>query len=145
MTTTNTTPTAAEQQIIDLMEQGFVTAFALVKETGKTPAAIRSILNRMRHRGLIEGSLQAPALVAPAAPAPVEASVHVMRDKARWVVRTRTAGADVFTADSLRAGAMAKAEHEARKLGLPGYTLANRNGRLVTYTFDGDKVRKTVA
>jgi len=143
MTTLNNTPapTQNEALILGLLAEGTATVAGMVAETGKTAAAIRSVLNRMTHKGLIMGGSTAPALPAapkPAFPAPI---INVRHQNKEWLVAVEGA---VFTGTIARTRpeALELAVSKARNLNLGHFTLVNKLGRTVSYTIKGDKAVK---
>ena len=132
MTTLNNTPAPTQNEALIL---------GLLAETGKTAAAIRSVLNRMTHKGLIMGGSTAPALPAalkPAFPAPI---INVRHQNNEWLVAVEGA---VFsgTIARTRPEALELVVSKARNLNLGHFTLVNKLGRMVSYTIKGDKAVK---
>ena len=149
MTNLNTAPTANETQFLGYVANSLSVGDMIVV-SGKTPAAVRSVLNRMTHKGLITGGSTAPALpivVAPAtpaaaAPAPAPRQVLVTYQNGKeWLVALHgeTFRARVATT---RAAALEAALEEASLAGLGHFTLVNRLHRTVSYTVKGGKAVK---
>lgn len=138
--TTAITPTAAEATLISLIDQSYTVA-EMIAETGKTAAAVRSMLNRMTKKGLIEGGSTAPRLIngslKPATP-----SIFILKTSDGWLVSGE--GVSVSAKYATRSEAVAAGHNQALAHGLGQFTLVNKLGRTVSYTIKGDKLSKKV-